>query len=54
LRTRGDAYRLGLEAIVRKNKLENNVIFHNRFVDLKEPTPYHGVEQHGGAVHPLL
>ena len=42
LRARGEAYRLGLEAIVRKNKLENNVIFHNRFVDLKELTEYIG------------
>jgi glycosyltransferase involved in cell wall biosynthesis len=42
LRTRGDAYRLGLEAIVRKNKLENNVIFRNRFVDLKELTEFIG------------
>ncbi len=42
LRTRGEAYRLGLEAIVRKNKLENHVIFHNRFVDLKELTEFIG------------
>jgi glycosyltransferase involved in cell wall biosynthesis len=40
LRTRGETYRLGLEAIVRKNKLQNNVIFHNRFVDLKELTEF--------------
>jgi glycosyltransferase involved in cell wall biosynthesis len=42
LRARGEAYRLGLEAIVRRNKLENNVIFHNRFVDLKELTEFIG------------
>ena len=42
LRTRGEAYRLGLEAIVEKNKLENNVIFHNRFVELKELTEFIG------------
>jgi glycosyltransferase involved in cell wall biosynthesis len=42
LRTRGDAYRLGLEAIVRENKLENHVIFHNRFVELKELTEFIG------------
>ena len=42
LRTRGEAYRLGLEAIVRENKLENNVIFHNRFVELKELTEFIG------------
>jgi len=42
LRTQGEAYRLGLEAIARKNKLENNVIFHNRFVELKELTEFIG------------
>jgi glycosyltransferase involved in cell wall biosynthesis len=42
LRTRGEAYRSGLEAIVRKNKLENNVIFHNRFVKLRELTEFIG------------
>ena len=42
LRTRGEAYRLGLEAIVGKNKIENHVIFHNRFVELKELTGFIG------------
>jgi glycosyltransferase involved in cell wall biosynthesis len=42
VRSRGEAYRLGLEAIVRKNKLENHVIFHNRFVELKELTEFIG------------
>jgi glycosyltransferase involved in cell wall biosynthesis len=42
LRTRGEAYRLGLEAIARKNKVENHVIFHNRFVELKELTEFIG------------
>jgi len=42
LRTRGEAYRLGLEAVVTKNRIENNVIFHNRFVDLKELTEFIG------------
>ena len=42
LRTRGEAYRLGLEAIARKNRLENNVVFHNRFVELKELTEFIG------------
>jgi glycosyltransferase involved in cell wall biosynthesis len=42
LRTRGEAYRLGLEAIAKKNKLENNVIFHNRFVELKALTEFIG------------
>jgi glycosyltransferase involved in cell wall biosynthesis len=42
LRTRGEAYRLGLEAIARQNKLENNVVFYNRFVELKELTEFIG------------
>ena len=42
LRTRGETYRLGLEAVARKNNLENHVIFHNRFVDLKELTEFIG------------
>jgi glycosyltransferase involved in cell wall biosynthesis len=42
LRTRGEAYRLSLEDIVGKNKLDNHVIFHNRFVELKELTEYIG------------
>jgi glycosyltransferase involved in cell wall biosynthesis len=42
LRTRGDTYRLGLEAIVEKNRLQNHVIFHNCFVDLKELTGFIG------------
>jgi glycosyltransferase involved in cell wall biosynthesis len=42
LRTRGEAYRLSLEAIVRENRIENNVIFHNRFVELKELTAFIG------------
>jgi hypothetical protein len=42
LRTRGEAYRLSLEAIARDNKIENNVVFHNRFVELKELTEFIG------------
>ena len=42
LRTRGEAYRLGLEAITRNNRIEENVIFHNRFVELKELTEFIG------------
>src|ERR1022692_1999046 len=42
LRTRGEAYRLGLGAIVRGKKIEKNVIFHNRFVELKELTEFIG------------
>jgi glycosyltransferase involved in cell wall biosynthesis len=42
MRTRGEFYRLSLEAIVRRNKLENHVIFHNRFVELKELTEFIG------------
>ena len=42
LRTRGETYRHSLEAIVRKNGLEGNVIFHDRFVELKELTEFIG------------
>jgi glycosyltransferase involved in cell wall biosynthesis len=42
LRMRGETYRLSLDAIVKKNKLENNVIFHNRFVELKELSAFIG------------
>jgi glycosyltransferase involved in cell wall biosynthesis len=36
LREQGEAYRFGLERLAKKNKLEKNVIFYNRFVDLEE------------------
>jgi len=42
LRTRGETYRLSLEAIARKNKLGRHVIFQNRFVELKELTEFIG------------
>lgn len=42
LRTRGEAYRLNLEAIVRKNRIEANVVFRNSFVELQELTEFIG------------
>jgi glycosyltransferase involved in cell wall biosynthesis len=36
LQERGEAYRLSLENLARKNKVEKNVIFYNRFVELEE------------------
>lgn len=42
LRARGESYRLGLEAVTRKHKLENHVIFDNRFVELRELTEFIG------------
>ena len=42
LRARGEAYRLGVEALARENKIENHVIFHNRFVALRELTEFLG------------
>jgi glycosyltransferase involved in cell wall biosynthesis len=42
LRARGDTYRLSLQAVAKKNKLENHVIFHDRFVELKELTEFIG------------
>jgi glycosyltransferase involved in cell wall biosynthesis len=35
LREHGEAYRLSLEILAKKNKLEKNVIFYNQFVDLE-------------------
>ncbi|MFN0166876.1 MAG: glycosyltransferase [Bryobacteraceae bacterium] len=35
LREHGEAYRLSLEILARKNKVEKNVIFYNRFVELE-------------------
>jgi glycosyltransferase involved in cell wall biosynthesis len=42
VRTRGETYRLSLEALARRNRIEHNVIFHNRFVELKELTEFIG------------
>lgn len=36
VREQGEAYRLGLERLAKKNGVEQNVIFYNRFVDLPE------------------
>jgi len=36
LREQGEAYRLGLERLAKKNKVQKNVIFYNRFVELDE------------------
>src|SRR5438309_6259116 len=36
LREQGEAYRLGLERLAKKNKIQKNVIFYNRFVELEE------------------
>jgi glycosyltransferase involved in cell wall biosynthesis len=36
LQERGEAYRLGLEILAKKNKVEKNVIFYDRFVELEE------------------
>jgi glycosyltransferase involved in cell wall biosynthesis len=35
LREHGEAYRLSLEILAKKNKVEKNIIFYNRFVDLE-------------------
>jgi glycosyltransferase involved in cell wall biosynthesis len=36
LRENGESYRLGLERLAKKNKVDGNVIFYNRFVELAE------------------
>src|SRR5208283_3666156 len=35
LREHGEAYRLSLEILAKKNKIDKNVIFYNQFVDLE-------------------
>ena len=35
VRDNGEAYRLGLEILAKKNKIEKNVIFYNQFVELE-------------------
>jgi glycosyltransferase involved in cell wall biosynthesis len=42
LREHGEAYRLSLEILAKKNKVEKNVIFYNRFVDLENLTEFIG------------
>src|SRR5258708_2308030 len=42
LREHGEAYRLSLEILAKKNKLEKNVIFYNQFVDLENLTEFIG------------
>ena len=41
LREHGEAYRLSLEILAKKNKLEKNVIFYNRFVELETSEGVH-------------
>src|SRR6185436_1523307 len=36
MREHGEAYRLSLERLAKKNKVQKNVIFYNRFVELEE------------------
>src|SRR5205807_5033899 len=36
LRERGEDYRISLERLATKNKIQKNVIFYNRFVELEE------------------
>jgi glycosyltransferase involved in cell wall biosynthesis len=36
IRNEGEAYRFSLERLAKKNKLEKNVIFYNRFVEIEE------------------
>jgi len=36
VREQGEAYRLGLERLAKKNKIDGSVIFYNRFVDIDE------------------
>ena len=51
LREHGETYRLSLEILAKKNKLEKNVIFYNRFVDLGKSE---GVYRRRGPLHHAL
>jgi glycosyltransferase involved in cell wall biosynthesis len=42
LREHGEAYRLSLEILAKKNGVDRNVIFHNHFVDLETLTEFIG------------
>jgi glycosyltransferase involved in cell wall biosynthesis len=42
LREHGEAYRVSLEILAKKNRVEKNVIFYNRFVDLENLTEFIG------------
>jgi glycosyltransferase involved in cell wall biosynthesis len=42
LREHGEGYRLSLEILAKKNKVEKNVIFYNQFVDLENLTEFIG------------
>jgi len=42
LREHGEAYRLSLELLAKKNNIEKNVIFYNQFVDLENLTEFIG------------
>jgi len=42
IRNHGEAYRLSLEILARKNKIEKHVIFHDQFVDLENLTEFIG------------
>src|SRR5580765_2198149 len=42
LREHGEAYRLSLELLAKKNNVEKNVIFYNQFVDLENLTEFIG------------
>src|SRR5207247_443353 len=43
LREQGEAYRLSLERLAKKNKVQKHVIFYNRFVELEELKEFIGV-----------
>ena len=51
LREHGEAYRLSLEILAKKNKIEKNVIFYNQFVDLETSE---GVHRRRGPLHNAL
>ena len=51
LREHGEAYRLSLEMLAKKNKIEKNVIFYNQLRGARESE---GVHRRGGPLHHAL
>jgi glycosyltransferase involved in cell wall biosynthesis len=58
LREHGEAYRLSLEILAKKNRIEKNVIFYNQFVDLETLKEFIGAadlrRRQSGGVHAVL
>lgn len=52
LREHGESYRLSLEILAKKNRVDKNVIFYNQFVELENLREFIGAA--GSTIYPLL